>query len=240
MRLFVFLILFTFSLLFSQDLCPKPWIQEDLHIHFEGFFINQKNSRVHIDVSWKHKLLEPDSFLVYLSSKKSFLFVTSPEQRYLMIQPENVKRQLATHHLKENIGETPLHWDDLELLANAEFLCADSSAKNKYVLRTAFSQTWYSLQLDSLKFPAGLTMRGAKNSKREVYFYAWKKYGETPLASMIKIEADSYSGVLWIHSIYKKAPLDPLKENLKKSVKNLILFPKARRKIKSPLIFQLD
>lgn len=246
MRFFLFIILFFFfEQPFAQDICYPSLIEKSFLVNFEGRFINSENSRCHIDVSWKHHKNAPDSFQVYLSNNRSFLYITTKDYQILWIQPENVKRQMATHHLKEKIGNTPIHWDDLELLANGAFFCQDSSAKARSILATAYSQTWYSIIYDSIPSPKQFKMRGARGLSRKVKILSWKPFSDILLPAILDFEGTDNSGSLWIRSAYPikyNASIDPLLKNVqeKKEIRNLLLLPRAERKRKTPLILQMD
>ena len=246
MRFFLFIILFFFfGQPFAQDICYQSLIEKSFLVNFEGRFINSVNSRSHIDVSWRHHENAPDSFQVYLSNKRSFLYVTTKDYQVLWIQPENVKRQMATHHLKEKIGHTPIHWDDLELLANGAFFCQDSSAKARSILATAYSQTWYSIIYDSIPSPNQIKMRGARGLSREVTILSWKNFNGILLPAILEFKGTDNSGSLWIRSAYPikyEASIDPLLKKVqeKKEQRNLLLLPRAERKRKMPLILQMD
>lgn len=233
------------GLSFAQDICYQSFPEPSYLINFEGRFVNSENSRSLIDVSWKHHENAPDSFQVYLSSTRSYLFITTNDYRVLWIQPENVKRQMATHHLKEKIGKTPIHWDDLDLLANGSFFCQDSNTKAKFIFATAYSQTWYSLVFDTLPSPSKIKMRGARGLSREITIHSWKNLNGISLPTILKFKGPDYSGSLWIrstHSLNNSELTDPLLKNVheKKGKLNTILFPRTERKRKMPLILQMD
>lgn len=246
MRFFIFTISFFFlGQLFAQDVCYESLIEKSFLVNFEGLFVNNQKSRSHIDIIWKHHESAPDSFQVYLSGQRSFLFITTPDYRLIWIQPENVKRQMATHHLRETIGNSPLHWDDLDLLANGAFFCQDSSTKTKRVFATAFSQTWYSIIVDSLPSPSLLKMRGAKRASRDIIIHSWKEFSGVLLTAILELKGNDYSGSLWVRSAYpiKKNPEgDPLLQKLKgkKRKINPLLFRGSGKERKTPLILQMD
>lgn len=246
MRFFISIILFLFlGQLFAQDVCYQSLIEKPFLINFEGHFVNSQKSRSHIDIVWRHHENAPDSFQVYLSGQRSFLFITTPDYRLIWIQPENVKRQMATHHLRENIGNSPLHWDDLDLLANGAFFCQDSSTKARRLLATAFSQTWYSIAFDSLPTPSLLKMRGAKRASRDVIIHSWKEFSGVLLPAIVELKSDDYSGSLWIRSAYpiqKRLEGDPLLQKLKnkRDKKNQLFLRRSGKERKMPLILQMD
>ena len=157
-----------------------------------------------------------------------------------------VKRQLGTHHLKETIGETPLKLDDMELLANGQFLCKDSTVQKPNILSTAFSMAWWSLVADSLPTPSRVTMNGARKEKRIFSIRQWKNYSGEMLPTLVKLESEKYSGELWIRSAYPMQALvsDPLKNKVEGKTKQPL--PDLFRKIpvkgerKIPLILKLN
>jgi hypothetical protein len=156
------------------------------------------------------------------------------------------KRQLGTHHLKEHIGETPLKLDDMELLANGQFLCRDSTIQKPNILSTAFSMAWWSLVADSLPHPTKVAMNGVHHEKRIFTIRQWRNYSGEMLPTLVKVENERYSGELWIRSAYTVQALqaDPLKNSVEGKPKPPL--PDLFRKIpvkgerKIPLILKLN
>ncbi len=231
-----FFILFPSGTGFSQ-VCPQPLLKEPFIVSAEGRFINRENSRTSIDLVWKHSPATPDSFEITVAGKQSYLFVTHPDYRYMVFLPQKVKRGLATHHLKDFIGNTPLRLDDLDLMANGLFLCADSG-KSPLIFSTAFSQMWYSIRLNQKEQPVTVEMRGAGREIRKVKIQKWKNFDDVFLPAVIQIQDAHSRGTLWIRTAYKKAlPFtDPLLEKLE-SQNSAIRF---YREGKIPLILQLN
>jgi hypothetical protein len=150
----------------AQTSCPHFLLESPMVVNIEGFFINEKMSRVSLDVEWRHHPEALDTFFVNQPDVPKFNFITAGEYRYMEFPDIKVKRQLGTHHLKEHIGETPLKLDDMELLANGQFLCRDSSIQKPNILSTAFSMAWWSLITDSLPHPTRVTMNGPRKERR--------------------------------------------------------------------------
>lgn len=215
-------------------------------VNIEGHFVNAKNSRSNFYTEWRHHPESLDTFFVHLPDRPQFNFVTAGAYRYLVFPETKIKRQLGLHHLKENIGETPLKLDDMELLANGQFLCKDPSEQKPNILSTAFSNMWWSLVADSLPQPSRVTMKGARKEARTFSIRQWKIYSGEPLPTLVKLESDQYSGELWIRSAYPIQALesDPLKKNVEKRPKfeEPDLFRKipVRGERKIPLILKLN
>lgn len=234
------------TLAYSQSSCPHFLLNSAMVVNIEGFFVNQKMSRASLDVEWRHHPDALDTFFVNQPDVPRFNFITAGAYRYMEFTDIKVKRQLGTHHLKETIGETPLKLDDMELLANGQFLCKDSTVQKPNILSTAFSMTWWSLVADTLPTPAKVTMNGARKEKRTFYIRQWKNYSGELLPTLVKVESEKYSGELWIRSAYTIQALqaDPLKNSVESKPKPPLpdLFrkmpTKGERKI--PLILKLN
>lgn len=230
----------------AQTSCPRFLINSPMVVNIEGHFVNVKKSRTSIDVEWHHHPENLDTFFVHLPDRPAFNFITAGSYRYMEDPGNKVKRQLGLHHLKETIGETPLKLDDMELLANGQFLCRDTLDKKNMAMSTAFSNAWYSLVPDTLPEPKVVVMRGARKEARTFTIRQWKKYSDESLPTLVKLENEKYSGEIWIRSAYPINALqsDPLKETLeqKPEVKQPELFRKipmqGERKI--PLILKLN
>jgi hypothetical protein len=106
----------------AQTSCPHFLLNSAMVVNIEGFFVNEKMSRASLDVEWRHHPDALDTFFVNQPDVPKFNFITAGEYRYMEFPDIKIKRQLGTHHLKEHIGETPLKLDDMELLANGQFL----------------------------------------------------------------------------------------------------------------------
>ncbi|MCK9181882.1 MAG: hypothetical protein M0P13_03245 [Fibrobacteraceae bacterium] len=211
-------------------------------ISAEGQFINREYSRIRIELFWKHHVQAPDSFDITISGKTSYRYITTPNYRYIEMLPQKIKRQMAIHHLKEYIGISPLKWDDLELLANGDFACKDSSNKNSNRLATALSQTWFSLTFNS-PHPDSIQMNGAKGEKRHIRIHTWSSYDGIYLPAVIDIKGQNYSGSLWVRTA--KVIHDNAQEKTKtgkKQEKKIFspLWNGGDGEIKVPLILQMD
>ena len=239
-------IAFASALAYGQSSCPHFLLSSAMVVNIEGFFINQKMSRASLDVEWRHHPESLDTFFVRPPDSPHFNFITAGAYRYIEFPDIKVKRQLGTHHLKENIGESPLKLDDMELLANGQFLCRDSSVQKPNILSTAFSMAWWSLTADSLPTPNKVTMRGARKETRTFSIRQWKNYSGEMLPTLVKLEGPNYNGELWIRSAYPMQTLqsDPIVNQVQKKPKPPI--PDLFRKIpvkgerKIPLILQLN
>ncbi len=215
-------------------------------VNIEGHFVNAKNSRSNLYTEWRHHPENLDTFFVHLPDRPQFNFITAGAYRYIEFPDIKIKRQLGLHHLKETIGETPLKLDDMELLANGQFLCKDPSVQKPNILSTAFSNMWWSLVADSLPQPEKVTMRGARKESRVFFIRQWKNYSGETLPTLIKMDSDNYNGELWIRSAYPIQALesDPLRKNVESRPKSEE--PDLFRKIptkgerKIPLILKLN
>ena len=187
----------------AQDLCPHKLLDQDMIVNLEGWFINPEHSRARIDLEWRHhESKELDTFFVHIPNRPSFKYITSKTGRYLEFSEPRIKRQMAMHHLKEDIANTPVKYDDLELLAHGYFMCKDSSVQKPNILSPAYSNMWWSVTLDSLTNPHLITMRGAAKEKRE-----------------LRIDGLNYRGKIWVRSVYpvEEIDTDPLRESILKS-----------------------
>jgi len=206
--------------LHAQELCLHRLFDKDMIVNFEGWFINAEHSRARIDVEWRHhEKAELDTFFIHLPNKPFFKYITTKTERYIEYSKPKIRRQMAMHHLKEDIGNTPVKFDDLELLAHGSFLCKDSSEQKPNILSPAYSNMWWSLTLDSLDSPRLVTMRGAGREKRELRIDSWKDFSGFNLPALITVVNLNYRGNIWIRSVYPVSELDtdPLRENILKS-----------------------
>lgn len=216
-------------------------------VNIEGRFTNSKLSRSSMDIEWRHHNDTQDTFFVNLPDSHQFVYITAGDHRHMEHAKPKVKRQLGTHHLKENIGETPLKLDDLELLANGQFLCKDTLEQPANILSTAFSMAWWSLAADTLPYPKNVVMRGTKKETRVFSIGQWKSYAGEMLPTSINLSSAKYNGTLWIRSAYPIQALksDPLR-NTAKAPKEKKNEPKLFGKIavegerEIPLIFKLN
>ena len=230
----------------AQTSCPHFLLESPMVVNIEGHFVNAKNSRESLDVEWRHHPESLDTFFVNLPNRPRFNFITAGSYRYLVFPDINVKRQLGTHHLKETIGETPLKLDDMELLANGQFLCKDTLEQKPNILSTAFSMAWWSLTADSLPRPKTVVMRGARKEARTFTIRQWKSFSGELLPTLVRMDSEHYNGEIWIRSAYPVQALatDPLKNSVKEQPKPQQ--PDLFRKIpvkgerKIPLILKLN
>lgn len=252
-KLTAFVICFsTFTIMANaakQNTCPHLLTNSSMVVNIEGKFINEERNRTNMSIEWRHHNNALDTFFVNLYDSPSFKFITSGSYRYMEIGENKIKRQLGLHHLKENIGKTPLKLDDLELLANGYFKCPDSTKQktSNNVLATANSMMWWSLVIDSLPHPDKAVMHGAQKTSRYFAISNWKSYAGEQLPTLVNIASNDYSGNIWIRSAYPAHALesDPLRTP---SVKPKILLPvpklfgriamEGERKI--PLILKLN
>ena len=238
--------IFASAIAYGQSSCPHFLLSSAMVVNIEGFFINQKMSRASLDIEWRHHPEALDTFFVHASDSPHFNFVTAGAWRYMEFPEQKIKRQLGNHHLKENIGETPLKLDDMELLANGQFLCKDSTIQKANIFSTAFSMAWWSLTADSLPTPSNVSMNGARKEKRNFIIRQWKNYSGEMLPTLVRLESEKYSGEIWIRSAYPMQALqsDPLKNKVESKTKQPLpdLFRKmptnGERKI--PLILKLN
>lgn len=110
-------------------------LDSDARISIEGRFINREFSPVHLSLSWRHATASADTFDIVLSGKDSFRYVSARDFRYMEFRKENARRQMATHHLQEFIGESPLTWNHLESLARGN-LVPDSTAQDSLYIHS--------------------------------------------------------------------------------------------------------
>jgi hypothetical protein len=205
---------------YAQDLCPHKLLDRDMIVNLEGWFINAEHSRARIDLEWRHhEKKELDTFFVHIPNRPMFKYITSSTGRYVEFSEPKIKRQMAMHHLKEDIANTPVKYDDLELLAHGFFACKDSSVQKPNILSPAYSNMWWSATVDSLENPRLVTMRGAAKEKRELRIDSWKDFSGIKLPALVTVANLNYRGKLWVRSVYpvEEIDTDPLRENILKS-----------------------
>lgn len=242
-------LVFLFSALFAtlvgaQSLCPHYLVSSPMVVNIEGRFVNVKHSRVSMDVEWRHHPESIDTFFVNLADREQFKFITTGISRYVELGSAKIKRQLGTHHLKETIGETPLKLDDLELLANGQFVCKEAQDTSSKSLGTAFSMTWWSIIPDTLPTPQKVVMRGANRETRIFTIGQWKVFSGELLPTLVSLTGPNYQGSLWIRSAYPIQALesDPLQKRAAKMrpIPELFLKIPVKRKREIPLILKLN
>ena len=224
----------------AQDLCPRYLLEKDLVVNIEGRFVNEQKIRTSMDIQWRHHQEALDTFWVSFPEATPFSFVTAGESRYLEFDNPKVKRQLGLHHLRENIGNTPLKLDDLELLAVGAFLCKDTTEQPATVLSTAFSNTWWTLTMNRTEEPDSITMRGAFRESRTLRIGQWKNFSGARLPTLIKLSSENYQGEMWVRSAYLPQSLN--EDPVKKHYNGNWLFRKVpgEGKRKIPLILKLN
>ncbi|MBP5247821.1 MAG: hypothetical protein J6Z31_08200 [Fibrobacter sp.] len=190
--------------------CPKPLVNENAVISLEGRFINREFKRVHVDIIWLHRPNSADTFDISITGKESYRYISAKEFRYMEFKQDGVRRLMAMHHLKENVGESPLKWDDFELLAQGNYLCYDSLHNDSTVLYTSRSQAWYTISKSLTSEPDFLQMKGPRGESRKLYIHAWKKYDGLNVPTIIDFEGDDYSGSLWTRAAFRF--FEPAKE----------------------------
>ena len=231
----------------TQKICPRLLTNSSMIVNIEGKFINEERNKTRASIEWRHHTDDLDTFFVNLNDSPSFSFITAGRYRYMEFEGGKVKRQLGLHHLKDNIGKTPLKLDDLELLANGYFKCPDSTTMepNANVLATAASNMWWSVVVDSFEKPEKVVMRGAKKPR---YFSIanWKSYANELLPTLASVSSEDYSGSLWIKSAYPMHSLEIEPQQKSVQPKILLPVPKLFGKIavegerKVPLILKLN
>ena len=202
----------------AQDLCPQTLVHEDRLIFIQGSFVNREASRIHADIAWRCHPASADTFMISVPGKDSLVFITDGTSRTLEKPREKSRRKLATHHLKERILGTPLKFDDLDLLANGQFLCPDSNSRpNSFA--TAFSQTWYHLRADQIPDAKTFRMSGAKGEVRNIEIAEWKTFDGIRLPTAIKFKTQRELGTVWLRSVHQTAQgphKDPLIQQIAK------------------------
>ena len=219
---------------FSQEICSKTLTDRPIIINFEGKFINAQKSRTSLSVEWRHHPEATDSFFVSLPDRDAVTYVTTPDYRFIEIGASRIKRQMAEHHLRESIGNTPIKFDDLELLAHGFFKCPDSSTtdssasiQSNKVYSTALSNTWWSIITDSLEHPKEVSMKGVFKQRRNISIEQWKEFSGIMLPSIVSLAGEGYRGYIWIRSSYTFNELenDPLQASIRKSGQRKFQFP---------------
>jgi len=185
-------VLASFSI--GQDLahCTHQVAETPLNVKFKGEYVNMKKNNVTVDVEWHHNPATQDTFYVIASGSESLMYVTAGEFRHVVYGKTKAKRQIGARHLRENIGETPLKYDDLELLANGWFLCPDSASVPN-TLVTAFPETQAEMTLDTIPFPKNISVK-RWNDDRTYEIEEWKDFSGVQLPAKTKITGKNFSG----------------------------------------------
>lgn len=182
------------SMSIGQDLvhCTHQIAEVPLTAKFKGKYVNTKKNNVSVDVEWHHNPAAQDTFYIIASGTESQMFVTAGEFRHVIYGKTKAKRQIGARHLRENIGETPLKYDDLELLANGWFLCPDSASVPN-VMITAFPETQAEMTLDTLPNPTNISVK-RWNDDRTYEITEWKEFSGVKLPANTKITGKNFSG----------------------------------------------
>ncbi len=185
-------VLASFSI--GQDLahCTHQVAETPLTAKFKGEYVNMKKNNVTVDVEWHHNPATQDTFYVIASGSESLMYVTAGEFRHVVYGKTKAKRQIGARHLRENIGETPLKYDDLELLANGWFLCPDSASVPN-TLVTAFPETQAEMTFDTIPFPKNISVK-RWNDDRTYEIEEWKDFSGVQLPAKTKITGKNFSG----------------------------------------------
>lgn len=218
----------------AQNDCPRLITDSPAAIAAEGRFLNRESDRVGVNIGWKHHVAYPDTFEISVDGHGSYLYVTAPDYRYIVILPEGIKRQMAYHHLREFIPGTPIHWDDFDILANGQFSCK-SDAQH---LKTSLSQTWFAISLDAAQEPSDVKMSGAGKEWRTIHIHSWKSFGGLALPAVLDIQGSDYSGSFWIKSA--KRTTENGSDARKDNKKGISIFRSFDGESKTSLILEMD
>ena len=94
---------------YGQDLCVHKLFERSMIANIEGWFINVQHSRARIDIEWRHHEQEQvDTFFIHLPDRPSFKYITTNDLRYIEQDFPKLKRQMAMHHLRDEIANTPI------------------------------------------------------------------------------------------------------------------------------------
>lgn len=218
----------------AQETCPRLLVGSPAKISIEGRFLNRESDRVGVNIGWKHHIAYPDTFDIFVNGHGSFLYITTQDYRYIVIQPQGIKRQMAYHHLREFIPGTPIHWDDLEILANGQFSCK-SDAQH---LKTALSQTWFGVSPNAASEPSDVKMSGASKEWREIKIHSWKTFDKILLPAVFDVQSSDYSGSLWIKTAVRDT--ESQKSSGQKNQKGISIFRSFDGESKTSLILEMD
>ncbi|PWJ71829.1 MULTISPECIES: hypothetical protein [unclassified Fibrobacter] len=182
------------SISLGQDIahCTHQVANTPLTVKFKGDYINAKKNNVSVDVEWHHNPAAQDTFYIIATGTEAQMFVTAGEHRYVIYGKTKAKRQIGARHLRENIGETPMKYDDLELLANGWFLHPDS-ANVPNVILSAFPETQAEFTLDTLPYPMNISVK-RWNDDRSYEITEWKEFSGAMLPANTKITGKNFSG----------------------------------------------
>ena len=191
---------------FAQDFtyCAKPLANTPGILKIEGKYINENISKTSIDIEWHHNPAAQDSFFISTPGFEKLLYITAGDYRFVKYMNTGAKRQIGGRQMRENIGNTPMKFDDLELLANGWFLCPDSTSSDPRILTTAIPETQAILELDTLPQPKEISVQ-RWNDNRSYSISEWKEFSGNILPETVSITGKNFSGTVRFSAVQQNA-----------------------------------
>jgi len=106
--------------------CEYPFFREPVIVEASLRLADTELRPLELEFRWHHNPQGQDTFQIARLDGPSLLYVTNGEERWVVYSsPQPHIRRMALHHLREPVFDTPLLYDDLELLAKGAFQCQD-------------------------------------------------------------------------------------------------------------------
>lgn len=197
--------------------CPNSFLEFPASLDIQIATVDMDFRKQNLQIRWNHYPNASDTFVVNMRGTTDTLYyISSPTIRYMRDSRIGIFRAMAQHHLREQIRYTNIRWDDLELLAKGDFHCQDFEDKKWSRLRTAQSNTWYSIRPGKAKDT--YTMFGLRGMIRNVEYREWLSIGENlkiPSLVLMK-ESNGQIATLTVQS-FRKLVTHPVPMRLPKS-----------------------
>lgn len=153
-----------------------------MRLEAEAQLLDVEGRPLELRIRWAHYPQATDTFHITAPNGEYVEYITNGQERFVWTGPrERHGRRLALHHLREPLFASAIYLDDLELIAKGAFRCQDSTEQKSRRLRTAQSQTWYTLVLDTASPATQLSMLGSRGRKRVLKLRNWTAIGATSL-----------------------------------------------------------
>lgn len=158
---------------------------------------------------WKHNPSDIDSFWISKANSLDTQVYTSNRWiRHLRIPTKNTFRAMAEHHLRERIFLSAFRYDDLELLAQGAFYCKTNQDSLTQRIRTARSNTWYTIHWNSAQPITEMHFFGFQSLQRDFRVNSWIPLRNSVLIPST-IEVKESSGLTAEIRVQKIIPLEP-------------------------------
>lgn len=161
-----------------RSFCEYPSLADYIRLEAEAKLLDVEGRPLELRIRWAHYPQATDTFHITAPNGDYVEYITNGQERFVWTGPrERHGRRLAPHHLREPLFASAFYLDDLELIAKGAFRCQDSTEQKSHKLRTAQSQTWYTLALDTISPATRLSMHGARGRKRALELRNWTAVG---------------------------------------------------------------